>query len=84
MVKPKWHSFCGTNIDVTVVHNQAMAKMKDYRDPSSTVVHEHPSFVPCKDKDHTVYDHRDGSVTDKVRVDDAFAMWGISDPFKKV
>jgi hypothetical protein len=84
MVKPRWHSFYATNIDTQVIHNQALFKMRDYRDPSSTVVHHHKSAVPCKDQDHTVYDHRDASVTDHVRVDDAFAMWGIADPFKKV
>jgi hypothetical protein len=79
----RWHSYIGKHVDAAVMHDQANLRMRDYRDKCSTVVHNHASTVPCKGHEHTVYDHRDGSTTDKVLIEDGYAMWGVKDPAVK-
>lgn len=79
------HAYLGPGIDADVVHSQARDRLYDRREDSreSTVVHHHPHREVCKDHDHTVYDHRDQSTTDKVRVEDGYAMWEQPDPAVK-
>ena len=79
----RWHSYIGKHVDEAVMHSQANFRMTDYRDACSTVVHHHASTVPCKDMEHTVYDHRDTSTTSKVLVKDGYEMWGVKDPAVK-
>jgi hypothetical protein len=77
------HSYLGTMIDAEVVHSQARSRMTENRDPGSTVVHHHGSNKPCKEREHTIYDHNDQTVKDKVFIEDGYAMWSIPDPAMK-
>lgn len=77
------HAYLPPGIDQDTVHLQARGRMTDYRSKESTVVHHHREAEPCKDTEHTVYDHRDESVTEKVYVEDGYATWRQPDPLVK-
>jgi hypothetical protein len=79
----RWHSYIGNHVDAAVMADQANRRMGDYRDACSTIVHHHAHSVPCKGKEHTVYDHRDKSTTEKVFIEDGYEMWGVKDPAVK-
>jgi hypothetical protein len=56
-VSNPWQSFHGHNVDMAKMHDQAQKRMADKREPTSTIVHDHPHGVLCEGRNHTVYDH---------------------------
>lgn len=73
------HAYIGPGIDGAVVHEQAMTRCTDKREPTSTVVHDHAALKPCKEHKHSLYTIH-YPVEHNVEVDSGTIEWGIQDP----